>query len=215
MPKITKGQAWAKRNDEAFIEITDRSQFLFTRNWFRYRNQVTWSTFLPTKYKDYDRVKMLQIGVFEGQDLIWCLQNILNKPGSLAIAVDPWAPTTKLSESTMLAVKQRAAHNLAIYQDKVITRSMTSDSWFSSKETTDPFDLVVVDGDHEAEPAYRDAVNSLPLCARGAWIIFDDVRNRVTKNNHVQDAVLRFENDYKDNVRLVWQHRFCDCYEVL
>ena len=49
----------------------------FTRSWFRSRNQVTFSTFLPQRFNGKRPVRMIQIGVFEGMDLAWQFQNTL------------------------------------------------------------------------------------------------------------------------------------------
>jgi len=130
MPRISKKQAFAKRDDEQSIPIDmDVHDFKFTKRWFRQRNQVTWSTFLPKKFSSDEPIKMIQIGVFEGMDLIWCLQNFLEHPDSRVFAVDPWAATRKLDQDHMDGVHSRAIHNLAPWRDQLeIVRGYSSDT---------------------------------------------------------------------------------------
>ena len=73
------------------------------------------------------------------------------------VAVDP-APQFELSELPL---------------EMVVFRT-TSDMWFDSYYGP-KFDVILVDGLHEARQAYRDIVNSLRVLADGGWILVDDV----------------------------------------
>jgi len=166
---------------------------------------------------------MIQIGVFEGMDLVWCLQNILGHPDSRVLAVDPWLPTRKLDEAKMEEVYGNAKHNLRSWRDQVkIERGLSLE--VVSKYLAEPFehagkviqpgdwDLVVIDGDHTRGAVYDDAVMSYELLRNDSWMVFDDVRNRVDKKDHVYDGLSDFVDDYEDGVELSWQHRYCDTY---
>jgi predicted O-methyltransferase YrrM len=223
---ITKEQAWAVRGDEKKIEL-DRTQypFRFTRRWFEQRNLVTWSTFFPKRFTG-DPIKMIQIGVFEGMDLIWCLQNILKHPHSRVLAIDPWIKTTKLSQEIMDKVYDNAQHNLrpwrhqlqltrcesfSVLQDVIANGIVIGDKLLKKGE----FDLIVIDGDHNAPAVYDDAVASLELLKPGGWMVFDDVRNRIPKKRHVQMGLDMFMDDYAEQVSRVWYHYHCDCLEKI
>lgn len=207
---------------------TSRGQrFEFTRRWFKSRNQKTWSTFLPERFPPDQPWNMIQIGVFEGMDLVWCLQHLLNHPLSRVVAIDPWLPTTKLDAQYMEGVHARAMRNLTPWYKKIDVRRTTSER--ALKQLLDgpqrirgkviapgEWDLIVVDGDHNAPAVYMDAACSLKLARPGGWIVFDDVRNRIPKRDHVLEGLQEFTSDYgPDEVRCIWKHRYCDCYEVL
>src|SRR3990167_1673824 len=117
---LSSDQAFAKVPNEVSIPIdTTQHDFQFTRHWFRNRNQATWSTYLKPMFGDGRPVRMIQIGVFEGADLVWCCQNLLTHPDSKALAIDPWLETTKLDQTYMTAVENRARHNLLPWSKKV------------------------------------------------------------------------------------------------
>jgi hypothetical protein len=192
-------------------------QFEFTRRWFKTRNQQTWSHFLKEGWGDGRPIRMLQIGVFEGMDLVWCFQNILTHPDSRCLAIDPWLATRKLDQEYMDAVRRRAIHNLSPWNDKWVWHAGKSQIILPELiELNHPkFDLAVIDGDHNAPVVFKDAENCLRLVRSGGWIVFDDVRNRHHKRNHVADGLDRFLRYYGDEVKVIWKHRYCDCVEVL
>jgi len=185
--------------------------FQFTRRWFEYRNLTTWSTFLLPRFGLQQPVNMLQIGVFEGMDLVWCCQNLLQHPDSRAVAIDPWLETTKLKSEQMLAVRDRAAHNLTPWDKKIqLIQRFSQD--VVPQLPAEQFDLAIIDGDHNRRPVYDDAVNCLRTVKSGGWLVFDDVRNRVKKADHVQAGLDDFLKDHGGSVLFEWRHRYCDCY---
>ncbi len=211
--QITKESAFARFDSEKNIPINDTVRdFKFTRNWFKKRNQTTWSTFLAPQFPGENPIKMIQIGVFEGMDLVWCMQNICRHVDSKVVAIDPWKATTKLSQEFMEGAYERACHNLGLWADKIeIVRDFSQDALFDV--CPNYYDLVIIDGDHRAKPVFDDAVRALSALKVGGWMVFDDVRNRVTKKtDHVVHGIQMFLEDYHQDVELVWQHRHCDCY---
>lgn len=212
---VSNEEAFRKLPDEKNIPINyEKHAFEFTRQWFRNRNQTTWSTFLPPRFQG-QAVNMIQIGVFEGMDLVWCAQNLLNSHReSRAIGIDPWQQTTKLSKKAMADVAARATNNLAPYSKKVtLVRGKSLDEL--KKLKSDSYDLIVIDGDHNRLPVFQDAEQALRLLKRGGWMVFDDVRNRVPKPDHVVDGLRDFIEKYGSKVKLEWQHRYADCYSKL
>lgn len=194
---------------------TSMHDFKFTRRWFLRRNIITWSTYLRGKYNNNTPMRMIQIGVFEGMDLIWCLQNILGHPDSHVIAIDPWEPTTKLDAEFMQACNGRAMHNLSPWEDKVTLIRGHSQQVLPQINLEGQIDLVIIDGDHNRVPVLADAVNALRLLKPGGWMVFDDVRNRIPKADHVKHGIESFLGVYSNHVELAWKHRHCDCYEKL
>lgn len=212
MKTLSNAEAFAPNGNEVNIPIDfTQHNFKFTRNWFRWRNQITWSTFLKPMFDNFGPVKMIQIGVFEGQDLIWCLQNILTHLESKVIAIDPWLQTTKLDSEVMDTCHKTAMHNLSPWSDKVeIVHRMSCNALPFLRSGC--YDLIVIDGDHNADVVLEDAIQSLRLLKPSGVMVFDDVRNKIRKKNHVLRGIELFLMRHEKDVKLVWQHRFCDAY---
>jgi hypothetical protein len=222
---LNKDEAWAQ--PAPLKEISTpidyaAHEFRFTRNWFRNRNQCTFSTFLPLMFSGHEPVKMIQIGVFEGMDLIWQMQHTLRHPESFAFAIDPWEKTTKLDQKHMDEVHERALWNLRKYKGKYqVHRGYSQDILQAAVKAgrlagirNGSWDLVVIDGDHRAEAVLRDATLALQLVKPGGYLLFDDVRTQVPKKDEVDVGVSRFLETWGGQLTLWWSHRFCDCYRV-
>lgn len=221
----TKEEAWADPPGIPLKNIDiDRSghEFQFTRRWFKLRNQTTFSTFLPPKFDGTKPVKLIQIGVFEGMDLVWQMQNTLRHPESYAFAIDPWMATTKLDAEHMEATYQRARHNLRPYRAKVqIFRGYSQRVFAAAVQhgqlsgiPVGEWDIVIIDGDHRKDAVIQDATYALQLVKPGGWLLFDDVRCQTPKKDEVEAGLRAFLDQHGDSVELAWSHRFCDCYEV-
>lgn len=63
------------------------------------------------------------------------------------------------------------------------THRMTSDEFFIQNE--DKFDVVFIDGLHEYDQVYKDAINSLNAIDIGGWIAFHDFLPSNWKEHHV------------------------------
>lgn len=213
MRRFTHEEAFAPVEGEQNIPIDmTMHDFRFTRRWFVNRNQKTWSTFFPRRFSHDAPVRMLQIGVFEGMDLVWCFQNILGHADSYAIAVDPWMETRKISQQEMNNVHERAYLNLEPWREKVIILRQSS-GWLRPDDFQD-FDLIIVDGDHTADAVYDDADFAFNKIKPGGWVVFDDVRNRIEKKDHVVHGLERYV-DAHENLKFEWAHRHCDCWSKI
>ncbi len=223
MEFLSKTEAFIKIENEKNTPI-DKSgyKFQFTRRWFSQRNQKTWSSFFTRKYSHKRSVNMIQIGVFESADLVWCFQNILGHAGSRVVAIDPWLESRKIDQQKMDSCCERAQHNLHIWRRKVeivkgkskkVLRDLINNgiSIHGKPITKGNWDLIVIDGDHRAPAVYFDALYSFQLIKKNGWMVFDDFHNRVLKKNHVQKGIQQFLEDHENDVELVWQNRFCIC----
>lgn len=217
--------------DDAFVPQPDDTRvpfdktghdFRFTRRWFELRNMTTWSSKLIPTLRGVRMewpVKVLQLGVFEGADLAYLMQKALTHADSRAVAVDPWLATTKLDQTYMNQVEERARHNLSPWQEKItIIKGFSQDVLAELCEHPDnlnSFDLIVIDGDHNRSAVLQDALYSYQLAKPGGHLVFDDVRNRVYKSDHVVHGIDDFLATHKNKVKLEWRHRYCDCYSKL
>lgn len=210
MKTISHDEAFAHRPSDKNIPL-NFGNFSFTRSWFRNRNQITWSTYLKPMFDSSKPLKAIQIGVFEFYDAAWLMQNVLIHEKSMLHGVDPWEATTKLSKEYMEECFQRATRNAANFGEKVkLWRG------YSSKIlpifTSGQYDLVVIDGDHNASAVLDDAKNALRLLKPGGVMVFDDVRNRIFKEHHVLEGIEMFLKEHEKDVKLTWQHRYADAY---
>lgn len=205
------------------IKAIPGNKFKFTRKWFRSRNQTTFSTLLPPRFPPDKPYNVIQIGVFEGADLVWQFQNLLCHEDSRVMAIDPWAKTRKLDQDQMDAVYARARRNLKPWHSKInmvrgysqdVLTGLVNGTQIGGKHINPgEWDLIVIDGDHVADAVYTDAVLSLPLCRPGGWMLFDDVRNRSSKKNHVYHGIIGWLLEYGTEVEMAWANRFMNCYE--
>lgn len=206
---------------EVSIPITEQDRPLrLRRRWFKLRNQATFSTFLPARFPPSQPWTMLTIGVFEGAAEVWLMQNVLTHPDSRLYCIDPWEQTTKLDQAFMHECRQNAEYNLLPWAQRVtLTQGYSQDVMSASIARGNhcgvpigTFDLVIIDGDHNLEPVYQDAVNALEFVKPNGWLLFDDVRNRIYKPDHVYHGIEKFLGTHRSAVEKVFAHRYMDCY---
>lgn len=211
-------QAWYTPDGARNIPIdTSQHDFKFTETWFADRNQETYSTFLPTRFPNDKPWRVLLIGIWEGMDLVWLLQNILGHPESHVTAVDAWLAAGKVSQERMDAVYAAALDNMQpwrtmVYQPKklIIHRGMSQDILLHLERG---YDLAIIDGDH-GKGVYPDACNSFRLLKPGGWMLFDDVRRGKTHSQlgPVSRGLKKFLEHYGRHVDFLWAHRFMNAY---
>ena len=215
MKVLTNAEAFAPVDGEISIPINyNQHPFEFTRGWFRQRNQLTWSTFLKPMFEVNKPISAIQVGVFEFADAAWLMQNVLSHPSSTLVGIDPWEETTKLSKEYMEACYKRSKYNSLPWTDKVKLLRGYSQKYLPNLPMGQ-YDLIIIDGDHNALAVFDDALNSLRLLKNGGILVFDDVRNRIKKKNHVIHGIEMFLKENEDKVELKWQHRYADCYVKL
>jgi hypothetical protein len=116
-------------------------------------------------YDPIERLTFLEIGVFEARTSCWLLDNILTlraKPGMLYL-IEPDLPAYGKSNLT------QHLGDIILYQEpslKVLIRLIT--------ENLQKFDLIYVDGDHNACGVLQDLVLSWKLLKVGGIMLIDD-----------------------------------------
>lgn len=139
----------------------------FSQNWFE---GLALANFLKLKEKiDSNKpIHYLEIGCFEGNCHKWMYENILTHPLSKSTVIDPFEKSLTHGDCY-----HTFKNNLSDYLDKVTILKGFSDDILPllEKET---YDIIYIDGDHTAEAAFKDGVNSFPLLKKGGIMIFDD-----------------------------------------
>jgi hypothetical protein len=173
-------------------------------------------------------ITYLELGVFEGQSMVWMLQHVLTHPESWAVGIDPWLMSEKLSNTDMMAVQQHACYNVyrhphlyrpdgsvraQLYQAnsaELLRRMLKKDGFVGIKRNS--VDLCLIDGNHNALAVWDDARLVLQLLKPGGVMLFDDIENDVPKKDHVKEGVELFLKEAGDAVKLLWKHKHMEAY---
>ena len=137
----------------------------FTTDWFSHRIQF-WLKHVVPEFKD-KKCHWLEIGSYEGRSATWTLTNILTHPDSSITCIDPW-----LNKD----VEKRFLENIKVTG---LSHKVDAEKGFSHDvlpRLVPYFDVVYVDGDHQAKSAMADAVLAWRLLRPGGVMIFDDYR---------------------------------------
>lgn len=142
----------------------------FTQDWFSC-NIPTWQQILTPLVAQ--PVHALEIGVFEGRSTVWLLDHILTHPEATLTWIDTFAGGADLSGLDLTSLESRFRANVARFGSKTtgfVGRSADALRQLTGKS----FDLVYIDGSHEAPDVLSDAVLAWPLLRSGGFMGFDD-----------------------------------------
>jgi predicted O-methyltransferase YrrM len=139
------------------------SRYTFSKDWFS-DNIATWERFLEP-YRGRAGLNYLEVGVFEGRATVWMAENILTHPTSRLTALDVFPGD----------LKQRFLANLQAsgFGGEVTTLVGFSQQTLRQLEP-DSFDIIYIDGSHQADDVLVDVVLSWSLLRQRGMLIFDD-----------------------------------------
>lgn len=143
-----------------------------------------WSAWL-TELVGKPHVRALEVGSNEGDSATWLLDNVLTGDGSSITCVDCWSEETQ--ERTDPELRGRlpgpiasAAEAEAIFDRRVAPYELRvnklkgwSAEWLP-KLPKATYDLIYIDGTHDAPSVLQDSVLAWPLARPGAIVIWDD-----------------------------------------
>jgi predicted O-methyltransferase YrrM len=159
-------QRWAfQRELQRLAQQLARSdQYSFTADWMSQQSEHWPQDF--AKFAARAGVRMLEIGSYEGRSAIWFLENILTHPTSRLVCVDGFFDPRQ---------EMRFDHNVKICRaearvDKLRGRSEAVLPTLKGES----FDLIYVDGSHDAPLVLFDAMLSWDLLKPGGVLAFDD-----------------------------------------
>lgn len=167
--------------------MTDEYQF--SARWFDSEN-IVWKSF----FKQQAPRRILEIGAFEGLCTTFMIEQFASQwhkdtspslPGGEIHCIDTWegGEEHKAMGIQMSDVEHRFLHNISVAKEKVgfdvpvFIHKGTSDKQLvkllhEGKENY--FDLIYIDGSHQAADVLVDAVLSFKLLKIGGFIAFDD-----------------------------------------
>lgn len=145
----------------------------YTTNWFEARQRYFEKYLTPLAGRDY--LNFLEVGVFEGRSVIWCLDNILTAEHSSIVCVDTFmgSPEHEHLGAEVEGLFDRFKQNVEPYKQKVITYPGSSYLMLRSLPLR-AFDFVYIDGSHYSADVLEDAVLAWRNLRKGGIMAFDD-----------------------------------------
>lgn len=134
----------------------------FTSDWFS-SHQALWSRLLLPMAGQ--KLRVLEVGSHEGRSAVWMLQNLLLHPESRLHCVDTWTDRRVLSRFRSNVAETGRTSQVVEHQ---------GDSAEVLKRLSGDFDVIYIDGNHEARCVLTDAALAWSLLEPGGWLIFDD-----------------------------------------
>ena len=158
--------------------MNDAPAYNFTNDWFT-RNIPTWDAlfalFTPRRF--------LEIGSYEGQATCYLIEKFRDTPGVEICCIDTWEGGLEHNHAGMSAVEARFDHNVAVATSKAkyaprLTKikklSHLALAELVASGKSDSFDVIYIDGSHQAPDVLTDAVLAFHLLSAGGLMIFDD-----------------------------------------
>jgi len=145
---------------------------MFTTDWFS-ENVPIWTRVL----KDFETPDVLEIGSFEGRSAIWLCQRF---PNSKIHCVDTWEGSPEHTDELKNGLFDRFLENTKDYRDQLVLHR--GSSLTELKTINQMFDIIYIDGSHQAGDVLCDAVQSHLMLKSGGILIFDDFGSPEPKN---------------------------------
>ncbi len=189
----------------------DSRTYEFTSDWFSHV-APTWTQLLNATGPS----RVLEIGSYEGRSTCFLIETIGARRSYDISCVDPWR-SGDFHGTDMEAVERRFDANVALARS--VAPNAGSVSKFKGESSDilprmlasghrETFDLVYVDGSHEAPDVLVDAVLGFYLCKPGGLLIFDDYLwspNTETWENPLKTpkpAIDAFVNTFRRQLRI-------------
>jgi hypothetical protein len=167
-------------NDSAFPAQQDDHP-VFTADWFDATAKPVWSQFIP----DLPASRVIEVGSYEGASACYLIAQLGARAPLEIHCVDPWEGTANFAggEVDMREVEARFRRNTGLLVERsrhpvtleihkgfsgmVLARLL-------AQKGQRYFDLVYIDGSHEAPDVLADAVLGFQLLRTGGIMVFDD-----------------------------------------
>lgn len=165
-------------------------EYEFTVDWFSLHCGA-W----PALLSELKPKRILEIGSYEGRSTTFLIENCSTHQSIEILCVDTWGGSLEHDRHAMATVEGRFDKNIAIARQRasheVILRKVKKPSVMALAELIangEPgFDMIYVDGSHEAPDVLQDAVLSFQLLNVGGLLVFDDYLWRLEPDGK-QDA---------------------------
>lgn len=138
----------------------------FTEDWTSH-NYPVWVQLFESRVGQ--PLQLLEIGSHEGRSTLWWLEHLLTHFDSRITCVDPWTPWRRPTPEEFFD------RNVATASHRVLKRKGFSQQVLPKLLLEGLcYDVIYIDGDHNAAAVLADAVLSWPLLRVGGIMLFDD-----------------------------------------
>jgi predicted O-methyltransferase YrrM len=157
---------------------TTSTGYEFSIDWFS-GNIPVWDQLVPR----FNPKRFLEIGSYEGRSTCYLIETFGAKGPVDVHCIDTWQGGVEHDRTAMSEVERRFDHNVALARQKamhpVSVAKHKKPSHLALAELLAAgqalsFDVVYVDGSHQAPDVLADAVLSFHLLRKGGLMIFDD-----------------------------------------
>lgn len=145
--------------------MSDDNPYTFTENkdWVTSRVPL-WNSLIADIR--LSKIRVIEIGCFEGRSTIWWLDNLLCHPESKLLAIDPLPDPQRYA---------RFLNNISQHpRVDQLTFVRNQSRHVLAGQTDDTYDFAYIDGSHEARDVLTDASLAFWKVRAGGIILFDD-----------------------------------------
>jgi hypothetical protein len=173
-----------------------------TECYFQLSSIPVWSKALQC-YKGKPGVNYLEVGIFEGRSLLWMLENVLTHPTARVTGIDPFADPFYTRKSS--AYKETFYSNLKASGSEEKARIIEGYSQTELRKLpVESFDIIYIDGSHDAADVLEDAILSWRLLKDGGLLILDDYRLHSGMEKAI-DTFYYFFSERFEPIHVDWQ----------
>jgi predicted O-methyltransferase YrrM len=176
-----------------------RGEYVFSDeyDWFS-GNVPVWEDAIAD-FKGRPDIHYLEVGVFEGRSYVWMAENVFTHPTSTMTAVDLFTGFEDVSGETVKATFLENVRRAGVSNRSTLYTGYSQLEM--RKLPLDSFDVIYVDGAHDAANVLEDAMLCRRLLKDGGVIIFDDYDWPI--NPGVKFAVDTFVQIYGEDYSIV------------
>ena len=192
-PFLSKKKRYYKKKHQEFMDKKKTTTDYFSINAFY------WNFILNKNLKDFS---YLEIGSWEGSSALYILKNFNPKN---VVCVDIWDLYEDDYKNEQFKRFENFKFNLREYDQKFSFHKDTSDNFFKNNKKI--FNLIYIDGSHEAQQVYRDLCNSWNCLENDGIIICDDYFYGSLYDKQSEDmpavSINKFLNENKDKIKII------------
>jgi len=193
-----------KKHIENYQKIIEKNLHITTHKWFVH-HAYHWDEVFKEKKLYKKKLKILEIGSFEGLSALFFLYNF---PNSKLTCVDLWKYNKQNKNCNFFNVEKKFDNNTKKFKNKLEKFKQSSDSFFKEnlEYLVNKFDIIYIDGNHNYQFVFRDLKNSFRALKVGGLLIADDFLNYSffkDCNKNPISAIVVFLNIFYKKIKII------------
>jgi hypothetical protein len=187
-----------------FLNYENKKINKFNTEWFK-GNSFYWNEIFNKHLLNNKKIKILEIGSFEGRSTLFFLKNFSN---SIISCVDTWKDSNFYQEFKLSKIEKNFDYNTKDFSLNLKKYKMTSDKFFKKycKKKNNYYDIIYVDGDHYYETTFRDLISSFKVLKNNGLMIMDDFIGYKGFKNYNENpigAIIVFINIFYKKIKIL------------